>query len=60
MCAVLMELILHAGTNYDCTSEADNDFFFMGLNKRYWKDCVKHYMRKVYNIFLFTIFNACV
>ena len=57
MCDLHILLILHAEASYDCTSETNDDFLFEGLNKRYCKDCVKHYLRKVYDIFPFTAFN---
>ena len=59
MCDEHMLLILWAKANYDCASENDDDFFLESLNERYCKSYVKHYMKKVYDIFPFDIFNKC-
>ena len=58
VCAVHMHLILHTEAKYDCVLEIEVDVFFKSLNKRFCKHCIKNYMRKVYQNFPFTIFNA--
>ena len=50
-----MQLILHGEVK--CVSEMEGDISFEGLNKRFCKHCIKHYMRKVYYNLLFSIFN---
>ena len=60
VCAVHLDLILLAETKYLYTSEAESDFFFISLRRRYRKHCVKQKKsssRKVHQNFLFTIFN---
>ena len=60
ICAVHMEcgMILLAETKCLCTSEAEDDFFFISLNRRCCKHCIKHYMRKICKIFPFAVFHV--
>ena len=63
MCDAHMLLILQAEANYDSTSnydyalESEDDCIFDELSKSYYKDSVRHYMGKVYDILPFEIFN---
>ena len=55
--ATHLKIILMTETKYFCTSEDDGDFLFHNLNWRYCKSCVKHYSRKMCELYLFKVFN---
>ena len=56
LCGNHMELILHVEAHYDCTLEEEDDLIFDELKKIYLKNCIKHYLNKVYLIFPFENF----
>ena len=49
-------LVLRVEAHCDCTSEDEDDFIFDELRKSYWKNYIKHYLSKVYDIFPFENF----
>lgn len=54
--ALHLEQFLLAETNFLCTSEEESNFYFETLNRGYCKQCIKHYLRKMAEFYLFTIF----
>lgn len=57
VCATHLEIVLMTGINYFCSSEDRGDFLFQNLYKRYCNHCVKYYLRKIYDIYPFNVFN---
>ena len=53
LCDNHMELVILVEAHYDCTSEEEDDLIFDELTKSYCKNCIRHYLNKVYDIFPF-------
>lgn len=58
ICALHLEQFLFAFNKFSCTSEEESDFYFESLNRRYCKQCIRHYLRKMAEFYPFTILNG--
>ena len=57
VCRAHFMLTLLSETKYKCTSQSDNDFLVISLQKRYCKSCIRHYFENMCKIYPFKVFD---
>ena len=56
-CAHNLKQFLVAERKYSCTSKAEGDFWFKGLDRHYCKQCIKYYLKKMTKTYLNKVSN---
>ena len=53
MCQAHFVITLLSETKYECTSQSDNDFLVIPLQKRYCKSFIRHYWENMSKLYSF-------